>query len=122
LNGILPAGAPFSLTNLGNKILNEDRKSMNKHNNLEARPCTMIWRMLIILAICTLAEGFSSCGQASGHASVKKDLNFQPVKPLVPDTNLLSAAERHKAWQLDTLFLAKVRKTHFNGNVLIANH
>jgi CubicO group peptidase (beta-lactamase class C family) len=122
LNSIEPAGAPFSRTNLGNKILNGGPRSMNKDNNLGARPRPMIWRMLVILTMCAFAEGFISCGQASGHASVKKDLNFQPIKSLAPDTAMLSSEERRKAWQLDTLFLAKVKKTHFNGNVLIAQH
>ncbi len=66
---------------------------------------------------------WNSCGMASGSEPKKHDpAKGLSVKPVVVDTTTLNAAERHKAWQLDTLFLSKVKHYHFNGNVLIAQN
>jgi len=63
-----------------------------------------------------------SCGSASGNVDQQKHPVIPPSKPVAVDTVKLTEAERHKAWQLDTLFLGKVKKNHFNGNVLISQN
>ena len=74
----------------------------------------------MVLAVLT---ALSSCGEASGHSHTRTDGNAlaRSQAPLY-DTASLTVAERHKAWQLDTLFRAKERRYRFNGNVLIAQN
>jgi CubicO group peptidase (beta-lactamase class C family) len=84
----------------------------------------MRWKLLLCVVMMTGLASWSSCGTASGNEGGRRELvQHSPVPPKVlADTATLSAQERQKAWRLDTLFLSKVRKTHFNGNVLVAQN
>jgi CubicO group peptidase (beta-lactamase class C family) len=109
----------------GNKIFAAPAYRIRKHDNLGEIRSSMLWRTLVsilfVVGICTWA----SCGSASGN--VDKTHTLPPLPAAVKknvglDTSSLTASEKRKAWQLDTLFLAKVKRTHFNGNVLIAQN
>jgi CubicO group peptidase (beta-lactamase class C family) len=75
------------------------------------------------VALLVFMAGLSSCGEASGNSPKRKDGNvLQKPHAALFDSVSLNADERHKAWQLDTLFLSKVKHAHFNGNVLVAQN
>jgi CubicO group peptidase (beta-lactamase class C family) len=90
---------------------------------LGTKQTTMIWKAITGFCILATLGGLTSCGQASGHAHESQSTVPKQLVHVSPaDTSALSPAERHKAWQLDTLFLSKVKRTHFNGNVLVAQN
>ncbi|HXC04922.1 MAG TPA: hypothetical protein VNZ86_09235, partial [Bacteroidia bacterium] len=64
-----------------------------------------------------------SCGQAAGNSApaVKPPVRVLAKGSFSLDSSSLTPDERIKAARLDTLFMGKVKKTHFNGNVLIAH-
>jgi CubicO group peptidase (beta-lactamase class C family) len=76
--------------------------------------------LCVLLILCTAV--WYSCGTASGSVDQPPHIALQSPKPIATDTSSLTDKERHKAWQLDTLFLTKVKKYRFNGNVLIAQN
>jgi CubicO group peptidase (beta-lactamase class C family) len=71
-----------------------------------------------------LAGVFYSCGQASGSAPSERPRisAVLPKASVLFDSASLTPEERIRASRLDTLFQSKVKKTHFNGNVLVANN
>ncbi|MFI5148327.1 MAG: serine hydrolase domain-containing protein [Bacteroidia bacterium] len=76
-----------------------------------------------VMGILTLAVLVHSCGQASGTGSAISNhpVSIIPKLSVTLDTASLSAEQRMQATRLDTLFLGKVKRNHFNGNVLIAH-
>jgi CubicO group peptidase (beta-lactamase class C family) len=81
----------------------------------------MVMKCVITVILIPLCWAWASCGPASTTANVKKEAPVVEKVPL-PDSTVLTDAEKKKAWQLDTLFQSKVKHYHFNGNVLIAQN
>ncbi len=81
-------------------------------------------KLFLLLMLCASLAVWTACGTASGNVE-GKHVQIKPAPPIAvaaTDTIALTPAEQKKAWRLDTLFLGKVKKTHFNGNVLIAQN